>query len=279
MPLLLSNKIARHEPSLAAQPLALINKKTLMPSLTSMTKVFLAKAFPSPRMKLWGTQSSPAGVDEPMATSTDKRSNEDARGDICEIVVVAIQKIIDSSANEHDRVSTMGPSRLQKASIWGSTKRPLGQLQLSHHITCSVRSGATTKVSAQPKRNDREFVFDEKFIFERREKDGQYHEVTIEVSSVAPGFSKKHCLGQVDVDLDAAFASQTTGPIYKQSALQMDDGSESGMEIHYVLHRLAVKNATAAAASRKLIRSSRSLNDDDDMDACGQIFPDLWYLC
>ncbi|CAI5718234.1 unnamed protein product [Peronospora farinosa] len=274
MPLLLSNTTACQEPSLAAQPLTLITKKTVMPSLTSLTKLFLAKTFPSPRIKLWGTQSSPTGVDEPMATST-----EDARGDICEIVVVAIQKVIDSSAYEHDRGSTMGPGRVQKASIWNATKRPQGQLSLPHHISCSIRSGATTKVSAQPKRNDREFVFDEKFIFERREKDEQYHEVTIKVSSVAPGFNKKHCLGQVHVDLDAAFAAQTMGPIYRQSALQTNDGSESRMEIYYVLHRLVVKNAMAATASRKLIRSSRSLNDDDDMDACGQIFPDLWYLC
>jgi hypothetical protein len=162
-----------------------------------------------------------------------------------------------------------------------SAKWSQSQLPRPHRMACSVRSGATTKVSAQPERCDNEFVFDEKFVFERRENDAQYHEVAIEVSSVAPGFGKKHRLGQLAVDLDAAFAAQAAGPIYGRRALESEsaDGSAADVEIHYVLHRLVVKNATAAEASRVLTRSSTSLNDDDDMDACGQIFPDLWYLC
>ncbi|CAH0479224.1 unnamed protein product [Peronospora belbahrii] len=283
MMLLLSNKTAPREPSSAVQPLVLMKKTTLMPSLTSFTKCFLSKAFPSPRIKLWGAQSSPTGVDDPIAMNVDDLDSEDARGDICEIVVVAIQKVINLSAglaSENDRVSTvMASGRLQKSSIWGSTKWQHGQLQLPHHMVCSVRRGTTTKVSTQADRSDNEFIFDEKFIFERREKDEQYHEVSIQVLSVGPGFSKKHCLGQVTVDLDAAFTTVTTEPIYRHSALQTDDSSKSGMEIYYVLHRLVVKNAKAAAASRILTRSSTSLNDDDDMDAYGQIFPNLWYLC
>ncbi|KAG7377921.1 hypothetical protein PHYPSEUDO_010842 [Phytophthora pseudosyringae] len=300
MALLLPNKImnakSAKESDPPALPLALIKKKTpLLPSLSaraqfascaSMTKSFLAKAFPSPNRKLWGFQSSPTGVDDPAEASMasdeqDDEASEAARGDICEIIVVAIQKVTDSgsdAAEEQDRASAIGPGRLHK---WGSAKWSQGQLQLQlpHRIACSVRSGATNKVSAQSERSDNEVVFDEKFVFERRENDAQYHEVTIEVSSVAPGFGRKHRLGQVAVDLDAAFAAQASGPIYKRSALPTADGSDSDVEIHYVLHRMEVQNATAAAASRVLTRSSTSLNDDDDMDACGQIFPDLWYLC
>ncbi|GMF09986.1 unnamed protein product [Phytophthora lilii] len=301
MALLLPNKIMHTHSAAAAQdpadpsplPLALVKKTPLRPSLiaraqfascASMTKSFLAKAFPSPHRKLWGFQSSPTGVDDPTEASipSEEQDDEAARGEICEIIVVAIQKVTDSGpseSEEQDRVSAIGPGRLHRSSIWGSAKWSQGQLQPPHRIACTVRSGATTKVSAQPKRCDDEFVFDEKFVFERRENDAQYHEVTIEVSSVAPGFGKKHRLGQVAVDLDAAFAAQAAGPIHRQSALTTADGSASGVEIHYVLHRLVVKNATAAAASRVLTRSSTSLNDDDDMDACGQIFPDLWYLC
>ncbi|KAK1945542.1 hypothetical protein P3T76_002590 [Phytophthora citrophthora] len=276
-------------------PLAVIKKKTpLLPSLNarvqlatcaSMTKSFLAKAFPSPHTKLWRFQSSPTGVDDPTEDSeaSDEQDDEAARGDVCEIIVVAIQKVTDSgcdASEEQDRMSTIGPGKLQhRSSMWGSAKWSQGQLQLPQRVVCSVHSGATTKVSGQPERGDNEFVFDEKFVFERRENDAQYHEVTIEVSSVAPGFGRKHRLGQVAVDLDAAFAAQSAGPIYQRNALTTTDGSDSDIELHYVLHRLEVQNAKAAAASRVLTRSSTSLNDDDDMDACGQIFPDLWYLC
>ncbi|KAE9014688.1 hypothetical protein PR003_g13875 [Phytophthora rubi] len=304
MALLLPSKImnthstSTQEADPSALPLALIKKTPLLPSLSargqlaSMTKSFFAKTFPSPHRKLWGFQSSPTGVDDPTEASMpvavdeqqDDDSSEAARGEICEIIVVAIQKVTDSGsdeAEENDRVSSIGPGRLHKSSIWGSSKwsqRHL-QLQAPHRVACTVRSGETTKASAQPERSDNEFVFDEKFVFERRENDAQYRQVTIEVSSVAPGFGKKHRLGQVAVDLDAAFAAQTAGPIYRRSALTTANGSESNIEIHYVLHRLVVKNASAAAASRVLTRSSTSLNDDEDMDACGQIFPDLWYLC
>ncbi|KAG6614516.1 WD repeat-containing protein 5 [Phytophthora cinnamomi] len=277
----------------SALPLALIKKTPLLPSLSargqlaSMTKSFFAKAFPPPHRKLWGFQSSPTGVDDPTESASmaaDEQVDDDAaRGEICEIIVVAIQKVTDSGADdaeENDRVSSIGPGRLHKSSIWGSAKWSQGQLHLPHRVACTVRSGATTKVSAQPERSDNEFVFDEKFVFERREHDAQYHQVTIEVESVAPGgLGRKHRLGQVAVDLDAAFAAQAAGPIYRHSALTTADGSESSVEIHYVLHRLVVKNASAAAASRVLTRSSTSLNDDEDMDACGQIFPDLWYIC
>ncbi|KAH7484236.1 hypothetical protein PRIC1_003538 [Phytophthora ramorum] len=299
MALLLPNKImstqgaAQNPADPSPLPLALIKKTPLLPSLSaraqfascaSMTKSFLAKAFPSPHKKLWGYQSSPTGVDDPTESSMDSdeqdgEPDEAARGEICEIIVVAIQKITDSSAYEEHDDRAIGPGRLQRSSLWGSAKWSQGQLQLPHRMTCTVRSGSTTKASAQPERSDNEFVFDEKFVFERRENDAHYHQVAIEVSSVAPGFGKKHRLGQVAVDLDAAFAAQAAGPIHRHSALTTADGSASGVEIHYVLHRLVVKNATAAAASRVLTRSRTSLNDDDDMDACGQIFPDLWYLC
>ncbi|KAI9987496.1 hypothetical protein PInf_023535 [Phytophthora infestans] len=281
------------EPDPKALPLALIKKKSpLLPSLSarspfascaSMTKSFLSRAFPSPNKKLWKSQSSPTGVDDHTDSSmaSDEQDDEAARGEICEIIVVAIQKVTDlgsDAVEEQVRVSTLGPGKLQKSSIWGSAKWSQGQLQLPHRLACTVRSGAATKASSQPERCDNEFTFDEKFVFERRENDAQYHDVTIEVSAVAPGFGRKHRLGQVAVDLDAAFA-QASGPIYERCNLTMADGSDSGVEIHYVLHRLEVQNATAAAASRVLTRSSTSLNDDDDMDACGQIFPDLWYLC
>ncbi|GMF53454.1 unnamed protein product [Phytophthora fragariaefolia] len=300
MALLLPSKIlntdstATQQPDPSAMPLALIKKTPLLPTmsagsqLASMTKSFFAKAFPSPQRKLWGFQSSsPTAVDDPTEASTasqeqDNDAAEVARGEICEIIVVAIQKVTDEGSDEaeqNDRVSSIGPGRLHKSSLWSSAKWSPGHLQVPHRVACTVRSGATTKVSAQPERCDNEFVFDEKFVFERRERDAQYHQVTIEVESVAPGFGKKHRLGQVAVDLGAAFAAQPAGPIYRQSALTTADGSESSVEIHYVLHRLVVKNASAAAASRVLTRSSTSLNDDDDMDACGQIFPDLWYLC
>ncbi|EEY61154.1 uncharacterized protein PITG_01403 [Phytophthora infestans T30-4] len=268
MSMLLPKKImsarSSAEPDPKALPLALIKKKSpLLPSLSarspfascaSMTKSFLSRAFPSPNKKLWKSQSSPTGVDDHTDSSmaSDEQDDEAARGEICEIIV--------------------------KSSIWGSAKWSQGQLQLPHRLACTVRSGAATKASSQPERCDNEFTFDEKFVFERRENDAQYHDVTIEVSAVAPGFGRKHRLGQVAVDLDAAFA-QASGPIYERCNLTMADGSDSGVEIHYVLHRLEVQNATAAAASRVLTRSSTSLNDDDDMDACGQIFPDLWYLC
>jgi hypothetical protein len=302
MALLLPNKLmsahsaTTQESDPSALPLALVKMKSppLLPSLSaraqiascaSMTKSFLAKAFPSPRRKLWGFQSSPTGVDDPAEASMasdDQEDSEAARGEVCEIIVVAIQKVTDSGASEQpEQHSPVGPGRLHRSSIWGSAKWSQSQLPRPHRMACSVRSGATTKVSAQPERCDNEFVFDEKFVFERRENDAQYHEVAIEVSSVAPGFGKKHRLGQLAVDLDAAFAAQAAGPIYGRRALESEsaDGSAADVEIHYVLHRLVVKNATAAEASRVLTRSSTSLNDDDDMDACGQIFPDLWYLC
>ncbi|EGZ16977.1 hypothetical protein PHYSODRAFT_346058 [Phytophthora sojae] len=282
------NASAAQQADPSALPLALIKKTPLLPTLSargqlaSMTKSFFAKAFPSPHRKLWGFQSSPTGADDPTEASmaADEQDEDAARGEICEIIVVAIQKVTDSAtddAAENDRVSCIGPGRLHKSSIWGSAKWSQGQLQLPHRVACTVRSGTTTKVSAQPERSDNEFVFDEKFVFERRENDAQYHHVTIEVANV--GLGRKHQLGQVAVDLDAAFAAQAAGPIYRHSALTTADGSESSVEIHYVLHRLVVKNASAAAASRVLTRSSTSLNDDEDMDACGQIFPDLWYLC
>ncbi|ETP15858.1 hypothetical protein F441_09480 [Phytophthora nicotianae CJ01A1] len=281
------------EPDPSALQVALVKKKNpLLPTLSSrspfascasMTKSLLAKAFPSSNKKLWRAQSSPTGIDDHTDSSmtSDEQDDEVARGDICEIIVVAIQKVTDLSSDateEQNRVCMIGPGKLQKASKWGSAKWSQGQLQLPHRLACTVRSGATTKASAQPERCDNEFVFGEKFVFERRENDVQYHDVTIEVSTVAPGFGRKHRLGQVTVDLDAAFA-QASGPIYKRNALTTADNSDSSVEIHYVLHRLEVQNAKAAAASRVLTRSSTSLNDDDDMDACGQIFPDLWYLC
>uniref|UniRef100_M4C2U6 C2 domain-containing protein n=1 Tax=Hyaloperonospora arabidopsidis (strain Emoy2) TaxID=559515 RepID=M4C2U6_HYAAE len=271
--------------SSTSQSLALVKKTALMPSLTSMTKTFFTKTFMTPPMKLWGGQSSPTGVDDLPGTT-----NSDGRGDICEIVVVAIQKVTipdpdTSTNNEHHLPITFGSSRLQKSLVWGSTTKKLPKPQLSKQVpprlVCTVRSGGTTKVSAQAERHDRTFDFDEKFVFERREHDAQYHKVTIDVSRGPSGFTKKpNCLGHVHVDLNEAFHAQATGPIYRHCALTTSNGSEDmGVEIHFVLHRLLVQNATAAAASRVLTRSSGSLNDDDDMDACGQIFPDLWYLC
>uniref|UniRef100_A0AAV1TPR0 C2 domain-containing protein n=1 Tax=Peronospora matthiolae TaxID=2874970 RepID=A0AAV1TPR0_9STRA len=274
--------------SSTSQSLALVKKTALMPSLTSMTKTFFTKTFMTPPLKLWGGQSSPTGVDDLSGTTT----SSDGRGDICEIVVVAIQKVTipdpaTSTNNEHDLPSTFGSSRLlQKSLVWGSTttkKIPKPQLskQVPPRLVCTLRSGGTTKVSAQAERHDRTFDFDEKFVFERREHDAQYQKVTIDVSRGPSGFTKKpNCLGHVQVDLNEAFQAQATGPIYRHCTLMTSNGSEDmGVEIHFVLHRLVVQNATAAAASRVLTRSSGSLNDDDDMDACGQIFPDLWYLC
>ncbi|KAI9913430.1 hypothetical protein PsorP6_005694 [Peronosclerospora sorghi] len=279
MPLFLSSKrtinVAQDRATLA-QHLVLSKSTTLMPSLADMTKNLLAKAFPSSHRKAWDTQNSPTGVDG----STSEQDGEVARGEVREIFVVAIQRVTDVNDHATEVQGSLRSSQLEKTSMWGSKKWSLGHVHhLPDRIACTVRSGATTKDSTQPERSDNEFVFDEKFVFERRENDAQYHEVTIEVSSVAPGFAKKHRLGYVTVDLDAAFAAQSTGLIYRNSTLTKTDGSKSSVKIHYVLHRLEVKNATAAAASRVLTRSSRSLNDDDDMDACGQIFPDLWYLC
>lgn len=304
MTMAFTNKImsthSQQAPDPSALPLALIKKTPLLPTLSaraqfatcaSMTKSFLAKAFPSPHRKLWGFQSSPTGVDDPTETSTaseavsepDRELSEAARGEICEIIVVAIQRVTgvagaEDAREENNRVSTLGYTFNKKASGWGSNK--WSPLQLPHRLTCTVRSGATTKMSAQPERSQRDgdFVFDEKFVFERRENDAQYHQVTIDVSTVAPGLGRKHRLGQVAVDLDAEFA-KAAGPIYRSTALATTDGSQSDVEVHYVLHRMEVSDATAAAASRVLTRSSTSINDDDDMDACGQIFPDLWYLC
>ncbi|CAI5731109.1 unnamed protein product [Hyaloperonospora brassicae] len=266
-----------------AQPLALIKKTPLVPSLTSMTKSFLAKTFLSPHMKRWGGgQSSPTGVDSDLRGPSIGAA--DGRGDICEIVVVAIQKVTllasDGTLDARSRLSTSGARRRPpSSSVWGAPTQL--STQLPSRLICTIRSGGTTKVSAQSERTDVcAFVFDEKFVFERRELDAQYHNVTIDVSSAPSGFSKKHsCLGRVQVDLDAAFAAQATGPIYRRCALTAADGAAMDVDIQFVLHRLVVQNATAAAASRVLTRSSGSLNDDDDMDACGQIFPDLWYLC
>ncbi|RLN46919.1 hypothetical protein BBJ28_00003059 [Nothophytophthora sp. Chile5] len=215
----MSSEMAVRETEPSALPLALATKAPLLPSLrvraqwascATMTKSFLAKAFPSPQLQLWRLQSSsPTGVEDSTEASAvseaisepENEATDAARGEICELIVVAVQR-----------------------------------------------------------------------------NDAEYHQVTIDVSSVAPGAGEKRRLGQVAVDLNAEF-SRPTGPLHKRSALTTSDGTRSNAEVHYVIHRLAVKNAAASAASRVLTRSLSSLNDADDMDAYGQIFPDLWYLC
>ncbi|CEG39823.1 uncharacterized protein PHALS_10057 [Plasmopara halstedii] len=246
-----------------------------------MTKSFITKAFPSPNKKLWGSHSSPIGVDDPTDVNmgSNDQSSDAVRGDICEIIVVAIQKVTSAASAAGDDANTLSPSQRQGSSIWSSTKWSNERSQLPERIICTVSSATTTKVSAHSERIGNNFIFDEKFVFERRENDAQYRNVTIDVSSAVPYFGRKRRLGQIEVDLETTFATQSSGPVSKRSTMKTANGSESDIEIHYVLHRLEVPNATAAAASRVLTRSSTSLNDDDDMDACGQIFPDLWYLC
>ncbi|KAG7395357.1 hypothetical protein PHYBOEH_003919 [Phytophthora boehmeriae] len=258
--------------------------RSQLATCASKTKSFLAKAFPSPPSKLWTSQGcSPTSVEDPTDASEASAgaSDDTARGEIVEIIIVAVQRVSgvgssNKAVEQNDRISTTSYSLHKRSSVWGSFK----QAHMPHRVSCALRSGATKKMSAQPERSqsDGDFVFDEKFVFERRENDAKYHEVNIEVSSVALGLGRKHILGRVVVDLDAEFA-EASGPIQRQSALETSDGSQSDVEIHYVLHRMVVTNALAAAASRVLTRSSTSINDDDDMDACGQIFPDLWYLC
>ncbi|TDH66983.1 hypothetical protein CCR75_006581 [Bremia lactucae] len=278
------------QPEPSPMPLALITKRSSrLPSLSaraqfancaSMTRSFLTKSFPTPKRKLWGSQRSPTGVDDPMEVNmaSDEQDNEGARGDIGEMIVVAIQKVTVSGSDE-GRASQFGSRIVPKSSIWGATKWSQGQSRLPQRIQCTVRSGTTNKVSAQSERSANEYTFDEKFVFERRDHDAQYNNVIIEVSCTASNLKGKHILGQVAADLDIEFAAQAPDPIYKHTALTRVDGVDMALEIHYVLHRLVVPDATAAAASRVLTRSSTSLNDDDDMNAYGQIFPDLWYLC
>ncbi|RLN91373.1 hypothetical protein BBJ28_00008694 [Nothophytophthora sp. Chile5] len=293
----MSSEMAVREAEPSALPLVLAAKAPLLPSLrvraqwascATMTKSFLAKAFPSPQLQLWRLQSSsPTGVDDPTDASAvseavsepEDEATDAARGEICELIVVAVQRVTGVNVSGNEDRSRPSSTRYSKSgSFWSSYK--WSQLQSQQRVSCAVRSGSATKFSAQPEssQDGSTFVFDEKFVFERRENDAEYHQVTIDVSSVAPGSGEKRRLGQVAVNLNAEF-SRPTGPLHKRSALTTSDGTQSDAEVHYVIHRLAVKNAAASAASRVLTRSLSSLNDADDMDAYGQIFPDLWYLC
>lgn len=267
-----------------APVLSSLSKRAQFANCASMTKSFLTKAFPSHNRKLWGSHTSPTGIDDPtdMSSVSTNQNDEAARGDVCEIIVVAIQRVTSlasDAADDSDHAKTLNSSQMRRSSLWHSAKWSQERLQLPERISCTVRSATTVKVSAQSERNDNKFVFDEKFVFERRENDAQYRDVIIEVSSATSSYGKKYHLGQVAVDLDAVFATHASGPVYQRSPLTRANGSDSDVEVHYMLHRLVVQNAKAAAASCLLTRSSTSLNDDDDMDACGQIFPDLWYLC